>query len=748
MMSIADALVPRLEGPAAADMIASLPTTATDVQKSLISKFAHEGFADHPELLDKFARQAAASLSAATMGDITLLLSALGTRVGCLALTGSVGPFYDLDRKTREAAIQAWSKSPLALFNKAASGLKGLTLMLFYRANETAWKAIGYSDGANTDWREAAQEEEEVQHYKYVFENEKFRHLPADAEITIDTDMLIIGSGSGGGVAASYLSKRGVKTLVVDKGIYLNPSDMRGNEDEGYTSLYEAEGIMPTEDGSLNILAGATFGGGTTVNWSASLKPRHFVRRTWAEKYGVPYYTSPNFTNDLNAVCDRMGVAIQPIKHNVSNSLLALGSQRAGHPVEAVPQNSGGHTHYCGKCQFGCISGHKQGGTVTWLKDSAENGGRFMTGTFIERILFDDKQKRKAVGAVGWVDGRRVTIRAARGVIVSAGSIQSPAVLLRSPELKYNKMIGKTLHLHPTTIVTGYYDFAIKPWEGSLLTMVNNAAELVDPAGWGAKIEVIASSPGIAAAFSNFESSEEHKRNMLRYSHSYTIIVLTRDRDPGRVVLDKLGQARVEYSISKHDQESARNGILRACDAHMMAGAAQISTAQVGVPPFKPRLKAPPTSQHQDAYPETTSIPSTAVPVDSVPNDLNDPLYKEWQGKVSKVGAKPYWCMFGSAHQMASCRMAGTPSLGACDPEGRVWGAKNLWIADASSICESSGVNPMITTMASAWGISRNIARELGVENSIQSVKANQLAGKPTSGMGGGAGQVSAASKL
>ncbi|CAO1628085.1 unnamed protein product [Sympodiomycopsis kandeliae] len=737
MMAIADALVPGLKGQAAADLIASLPITASQAQRDLVAKFAHEGFSDHPELLDKFARQAATSLSAATMGDITLLLTVLGTRLGCLALTGHVGPYYELDRKTREGAIHGWSQSPIGLFNKAASGLKGLTLMIFYRANPTAWKAIGYSDGVNTDWRDAASEEEQVNHYKYIFENEKFSHLPADAEITIDTDMLIIGSGSGGGVAASYLSKRGVKTLVVDKGIYLQPSDMIGSEDQGYTSLYEAEGIMPTEDGSVNILAGSTFGGGTTVNWSASLKPRHFVRRTWSEKYGVPYYTSPNFTNDLNAVCDRMGVAIQPIKHNVSNSLLALGSQRAGHPVEAVPQNSGGHTHYCGKCQFGCISGHKQGGTVTWLRDSAERGGAFMTNTFIERILFDDKTKRKAIGAVGWVDGRRVTIKAARGVVCSAGSIQTPALLLRSPELNYNKMIGKTLHLHPTTIVTGYYDFAVKPWEGSLLTMVNNAAEMVDPAGWGAKIEVIASSPGISAAFANFESSEEHKRNMLRYSHSYTIIVLTRDRDPGRVVIDKGGQARVEYSVSKHDQESAAQGILRACDAHMMAGAAQIATAQVSVPPFKPRLKAPPSSQHTDAFPESTSIPSTSVPVPSVPNDLNDPLYKEWQQKILKVGARPYWCMFGSAHQMASCRMSGSPKLGTCDPEGRVWGSKNLWVADASSICESSGVNPMITTMATAWGISRNIARDLGIENDSQQVKANQLQGKPTGGLGG-----------
>lgn len=726
-MSLADAVVPGYKGAKGADLVASLPLTATDIQRELVTKFAQEGFADHPHLLDKWARQAHVSLSKKTLGDIGLLLTLLGTRLGCLALTGHVGPFYELDAAKREAALMSWSMSSLPMLKKAASGLKGLSLIVFYRANPTAWQAIGYSDGVNLDWQEAANEDVAQTHYEYKFENDAIAALPPNADVVVETDVLIIGSGSGGGVVASYLSQRGVKTLVVDKGIYMKPDEMKGSEDEGYTTLYEGEGLYPTEDGSVNVLAGSTFGGGTTINWSASLKPRHFARRKWAEQYGLPYYTSPVFTEDLNSVCHRMGVSINPIKHNIGNSLLALGGMRAGHPVEAVPQNSGGHTHYCGKCQFGCISGHKQGGVVTWLKDAAENGGAFMTSTTIQRILFDKETGRKAIGAIATVDGRQVTIKAARGVVVSAGSIQTPAILLRSPELKYNKMIGKTLHLHPTTVVTGFYDFPVKPWEGSLLTIVDNAAELVDAEGWGAKIEVIASSPGIHAAFSNFSSAEEHKKNMLRYSHSYTMIVLTRDRDPGEVVLDSDGNARMNYTISKHDQKSAMQGILRAIEAHMMAGASTIATAQVGVPAFKPQMKAPPKMEYTKTQPESLTIPSTSVPIDSVPNDINDPAYKEWIAKVIKVGAKPYDCLYGSAHQMASCRRAATPQLGACDPEGHVWGTKNLWVADASSIPTSSGVNPMVTSMATAFGISRNIATELGVENDPAQLRNRQM---------------------
>ncbi len=434
-----------------------------------------------------------------------------------------------------------------------------------------------------------------------------------------------------------------------------------------------------------------------------------------------------------------MGVAVAPIRHNVGNSLLALGGQRAGHPVEPVPQNSGGHTHYCGKCQLGCVSGHKQGGVVSWLKDAAEAGSAFMTNCYVERILFD-KEKR-AIGALATVDGRKVKILAAKGVVVSSGSLQTPALLMRSPELKTNKMIGQTLRLHPATIVTGYYNFPVKPWEGGLLTMVDNSAELVDKDGWGCKIEVIASSPSIHAAFNNFSSSKEHKQNMLKYSHSYTMVIICRDRDSGRIVLDEKGQMRVEYTISKFDQRTLVQGILRGADAHLMAGAEIIGTAQAAVPTFvasslssaTPNTKGSPVAPLppvDSIYTETTQVPATFTPVETVPRDLNDPAYKEWQKKVATAGAQPYILSIGSAHQMASCRMGSSPKVGALDPEGRVWGAKNLWVADASAMCESSGVNPMITTMATARGVARNVARDIGAVAPVSSAlraRANRL---------------------
>ena len=716
MLAIADALVPHLEGAEAARVVANLPQSASNRQRELVAQFARDGFIDHPHLIDRLAHQASKSLSKATLGDINLLLSVLSTRAGTFAFTGHLTPFAKLDVKAREAVLKRWSSSPFALLQKAAAGFKGLSLIVYYRFHQPAWEATGYMEGPSEDWKHAGKDEAQTSYYDYVFENDKLATQAANTDVVLDTDVLIVGSGSGGGVVAAYLAQRGVRVLVAEKGTYMRPSEMKGREDQGYPDMYEGEGLMPTEDGSINVLAGSTFGGGTTVNWSASLKPRHYARESWANTHGLAYYRSPLFADDLNAVCGRMGCSTHAIKHNVANSLLALGAQRAGQPVEAVPQNTGGHTHYCGKCFLGCVSGHKQGGVVTWLKDAAETGNAaFVTNCNIERILFDES-KRTAIGAVATIDGRSVTIRANRSVVLSAGSIQTPAVLLRSPELKYNTQIGQHLHLHPTTTVTGFYDFPIKPWEGGLLTMVSNGAELVDPAGWGCKIEVIASSPSIHAAFTNYEDATSHKADMLRYAHSFELIVICRDREGGSVFVDKDGHARMNYTISKHDQQSLIQGLLRACDIHMMAGASKIGTVQVGMQPFKPSLTeqfAPLTSK---VLPESTVLPSTATPVEAVPRNLADPAYVKWRGEVEKAGTRPYWCTTGSAHQMGSCRLGSSPRTSALDPQGRVWGAKNLWVADASCLPESSGVNPMITTMATARSIARNLSADLGVE--------------------------------
>ena len=87
--------------------------------------------------------------------------------------------------------------------------------------------------------------------------------------------MTIIITGAGGGVAAAALSAKGYSVLVLEKGRYFAPQDVTQLEEDAISNMYEKSGLLTSDDGSMAILAGATFGGGTSVNWAREPTPVH-----------------------------------------------------------------------------------------------------------------------------------------------------------------------------------------------------------------------------------------------------------------------------------------------------------------------------------------------------------------------------------------------------------------------------------------------------------------------------------------
>lgn len=91
---------------------------------------------------------------------------------------------------------------------------------------------------------------------------------------------------------------------------------------------------------------------------------------------------------------------------------------------------------------------------------------------------------------------------------------------------------------------------------------------------------------------------------------------------------------------------------------------------------------------------------------------ITDPAFQEWLEELRAVGNKPPVGTFTSAHQMGTNRMSVSEKDGVVDGKGRVWGTKGLWVADASVFPSASGVNPMVTVLAIADWISREIVAE------------------------------------
>jgi long-chain-alcohol oxidase len=70
--------------------------------------------------------------------------------------------------------------------------------------------------------------------------------------------------------------------------------------------------------------------------------------------------------------------------------------------------------------------------------------------------------------------------------------------------------------------------------------------------------------------------------------------------------------------------------------------------------------------------------------------------------------------------------MGTSPSNSATSPRGALWGTTSLYVADASVFPTASGVNPMITTMATSHSIAQFIDQDLrsGVNSGMGTVEA------------------------
>jgi hypothetical protein len=131
-------------------------------------------------------------------------------------------------------------------------------------------------------------------------------HEPEGAEETLEADVCIVGSGSGGSVIAAVLAQSGLDVIVLEAAGYFNESDFNQLELPAYQQMFWRGGPNPTADGNVSLVAGTTLGGGTTINWTNCLRTRPWVREQWAEQ-GLEGVDGPDYDRHLDAVLERIG---------------------------------------------------------------------------------------------------------------------------------------------------------------------------------------------------------------------------------------------------------------------------------------------------------------------------------------------------------------------------------------------------------------------------------------------------------
>lgn len=367
-------------------------------------------------------------------------------------ITGYTTSFHRQPVNVRQQIIQSWFQSYIPPLRKIAKGFSSIFAATWTRQSLALGRVIGFP--------QAPIHGKPGKGFDFSF----VQFPPGDGAIILETDVVIVGSGCGGSVCAKNLAEAGHSVVVVEKAYHFPAEHLPMSQADAAVHLFMNGGAIQADDASTVVIAGQAFGGGGTVNWSASLQTQNFVREEWAAS-GLPFFTSTEFQESLNRVCHRMGVSADHIEHSKNNELLTEGAKKLGYRVKAVPQNTAGSKHYCGYCTLGCGASEKQGPTVSFLPDAEKAGAKFIEGLDVEKILFESniKEKKTATGIKGWWKSRdssggvsglddritREVIVKAKRVIISCGSLQSPLLLIRSGLT--NPQIGRNLHLHPGT---------------------------------------------------------------------------------------------------------------------------------------------------------------------------------------------------------------------------------------------------------------------------------------------------------
>ncbi|KAL2786939.1 hypothetical protein BJX66DRAFT_311978 [Aspergillus keveii] len=642
---------------------------------------------------------------------LRFILDVLNTRAGSFLLTGSTTAIQNQPLVVREQIFAGWASSrlsPIRLIYRSLSAMFKTTWMV---ASPTLSTAVGFprvpvhGKSARGCW--------EYEFLQFPPPSNDVEDEEEQQVEFLETDVVIIGSGCGGAVAAKNLAEAGHRVLVVEKSYHYPSQYFPMDGRTAPVSLFESGASILTDDASVAIFAGSTWGGGGTVNWSAALQTQAFVRQEWAgDDGGLPLFTSAAFQGSLDRVAARMGVSAAHIQHNRQNRDLLEGARKLGYAAEVVPQNTGGEEHYCGYCTMGCSAAAKKGPTETWLADAARAGAVFVEGFKADKVTFTTTTggEKLATGVEGtWTSrdaylargqkGEGVTCKVvikAKKVIVSCGTLNSPLLLLRSGLQNWH--IGRNLHIHPVLFGAAVFDEEIRPWEGSALTAVVKEFENLDGRGHGAKIETTVTMPPLFLPIFPWRSGLEYKLFCAKLSAMTSYIAVTRDRDSGRVYPDPVdGRIRVAYTPSAFDRKSAVEAMIASAKIAYISGAREFHVSYADMPPFCR------SEEGKTKDPDEEGINNTELQKWIIQFRQLSPL------DIEKAG-------YASAHQMGTCRMASTASKGVVGPECQVWGTQGLYVMDASVFPSASGVNPMLTNMAIADWASRNLSEKIRAE--------------------------------
>ena len=250
-------------------------------------------------------------------------------------------------------------------------------------------------------------------------------------------DVVVVGSGAGGGVVAGELADKGRRVLLLELGPHLTAADFTRWEAKATNDLWwpiRFALIDGGAGGAMPLLGGRCVGGTTTVNTKVALRATDEDYAKWHEAAGIVGAGGAPFgASDLDphyeAVERRLGVR-ERTDWRKSVRTVEPAFDKLGAPLEPVISYTDANCMSCGSCLQGCPTNAGKSTLNTYIHDAWAAGRlELRAHARVERVVIEAGEAK----GVEYVDGDGSLVRVDAGaVVVAAGTLNTPQLLLRS----------------------------------------------------------------------------------------------------------------------------------------------------------------------------------------------------------------------------------------------------------------------------------------------------------------------------
>jgi choline dehydrogenase-like flavoprotein len=492
-----------------------------------------------------------------------------------------------------------------------------------------------------------------------------------ERDLTLETDVAIVGTGAGGGVTAEILAAAGLDVVMVEEGPLKSSRDFHMLEAEAYSQLYQESAARKTLDKAITILQGRCVGGSTTVNWTSSFRTPEATLEFWREHFGLRELAGEHLEPWFAALERRLSVAPWLVPPNENNDLLRRGAERLGIPTSTLRRNVTGCWNI-GYCGMGCPTNAKQSMLVTTIPAALARGARLLCRTRAERLTLT--RKRAAALECTALDGngvhptsRRILLHA-RHYVLAGGAIGSPALLLRSRAPDPHRVLGTRTFLHPTVLSAAVMAQRVDGHAGAPQTIYSDHYLDRDPIDGpiGFKLEAPPLHPTLfGMTLQGF--GEAHAELMREFTHAHVLIALLRDgfhpeSIGGAVGLRNDGTPVLAYPMTPFMWAGVRRALLAMAEIQFAAGAKRV-------------LPVHERAEGYESWPQARRA-------------------------IGELPLQPLLTRVVSAHVMGGCGMAESSRRGVVAADGRHFQIENVSVHDGSVFPTSLGANPQLSIYA------------------------------------------------